>query len=213
MEKFTEQLNSGASVLGIFPEPIYKKNISRPFFDNEIKFITSDKLLLIAGSGNTRSSDDQILDQPVFFNIKNFINSCLSDYVQSVLNPPADIKLVITQSWLNFNGPGQEHSMHYHSNSIVSGVIYFSTIESDKICFYKSNKPHIHIKYNPNMWNARKQCVPVQAGDLLLFNSMLEHGVDQIAVNDHNRISLAFNTWFVGEIGSREALTRLSNPL
>jgi len=213
MEKFTEQLNSGADVLGIFPEPIYKKNISRPFFDNEMKFTTSEKLLLIPGSGNTRSHDDRILDQPIFFNIKNFINSCLADYVHSVLGPSTDTKLVITQSWLNFNGPGQEHSMHYHSNSIVSGVIYFSTTESDKICFYKSNKPQIHITYTPNMWNARKQCVPVQAGDLILFNSMLDHGVDQITDDKHVRISLAFNTWFVGEIGSKEALTKLSNPL
>jgi ectoine hydroxylase-related dioxygenase (phytanoyl-CoA dioxygenase family) len=63
------------------------------------------------------------------------------------------------------------------------------------------------------MWNARKQCVPVQAGDLILFNSMLDHGVDQITDDKHVRISLAFNTWFVGEIGSKEALTKLSNPL
>jgi uncharacterized protein (TIGR02466 family) len=213
MEKISEQLGSGASIMGIFPEPIYQKNISRQFFDNEMKFITSEKLLLTHGSGNTRSHDDQILDHPIFFNIKNFINSCLVDYVQSILSPPTDMKLAITQSWLNFNGPGQEHNMHYHSNSIVSGVIYFSTADSDKICFYKSNKPQIHIQYTPNVWNARKQCIPVQTGDLLLFNSMLEHGVDQIIDENRVRISLAFNTWFVGEIGSREALTRLSNPL
>ena len=51
--------------------------------------------------------------------------------------------------------------------------------------------------------------VPIQSGDLVLFQSYLEHGVEKIMDDNHTRVSLAFNTWFKGELGSEQGLTKL----
>ena len=50
--------------------------------------------------------------------------------------------------------------------------------------------------------------LPMKAGELILFPSNLPHSVP-INASDKERISLSFNTWTKGNIGSIEHLTYL----
>jgi hypothetical protein len=81
------------------------------------------------------------------------------------------------------------------------------------IFFVSPIKNHIHITKVPNWWNMSRIGVNVMQGDAVLFPSYLEHGVEYQSQEDHTRVSIAFNTWFKGEIGDETGLTRLTNKV
>lgn len=209
MQEFTKLLQSNATVTGIFPIPVYKKNLGRPLTELELKASRPESYNLRPGSENLRAESTKILTNPGFFGIKNFIDACLKDFLKEVMAPETDFSLYVTQSWINFNSFGDRHHQHFHANSIVSGVFYLNTSDSDMISFYIPQRSQIHITNTPNWWNMRRIGVSVSSGDLVLFMSDLEHGVEQQQIENHTRVSIAFNTWFKGEIGSEEGLTQL----
>ena len=91
-------------------------------------------------------------------------------------------------------------------------MLYFdSNIEKDKIFFVKKNyqqiKPIIDdTKYN--YWNSESWYFPVETGNLFMFPSSTVHRVDTKKGNN-TRISLAFNTFYKGTLGSNRQLTEL----
>ena len=66
-------------------------------------------------------------------------------------------------------------------------------------------KPEIN-QYN--IWNSDTWFFPVQTGNLFIFPSSTIHQVET-KKGDNTRISLAFNTFYKGEIGSNSGLTEL----
>jgi len=209
MEEFSKIIPSGAVVSGLFPIPVYKRNIGRTFNEGELKASKMESWPTQQGSDNLRASTTSVLNTPSFFSIKIFIQNCINDYLKEIISPTTDVNLYITQSWINFNRHGDKHHQHFHSNSILSGSFYFNTVPQDMIFLVNPIKQNIHITKVPNWWNMNRIGVNVQAGDLVLFPSWLEHGVEHQSVENHVRVSLAFNTWFKGEIGDEEGLTKL----
>ena len=59
-----------------------------------------------------------------------------------------------------------------------------------------------------NLWNSKTWFFNVETGNLFLFPSSTIHQVD-IKKGDNTRISLAFNTFYKGVVGSEDALTEL----
>jgi uncharacterized protein (TIGR02466 family) len=120
------------------------------------------------------------------------------------------VSLYLTQSWANYTEVGQFHHKHSHPNSVVSGVFYPQADRAvDKIYFYKDGYERIKIpaaEFNP--YNSESWWFEVGAGDLILFPSHLTHMVET-KVGDNTRISIAFNTFLKGYIGSDESLTGL----
>jgi uncharacterized protein (TIGR02466 family) len=209
MEEFTKITSSGASVTGVFPSPVYKKNIGRPLTDAELRAAQPEAWSLRPGSENLRADTTKVLTNFAFFGIRNFIESCIKDFQKEIIDPTTEFTLHTTQSWINFNRTGDSHHQHFHANSIISGVFYLNTCEDDMISFFIPQRSQIHITSTPNWWNMRRIGISVAAGDCVLFMSDLEHGVGEQTVEDHVRVSLAFNTWFKGEIGSEDGLTQL----
>lgn len=213
MEEFSKVLPSDAVVSGLFPIPVYKKNIGRNLNAGEIKYSNIDNWQTQQGSDNLRATSTSVLDIPAFFGVKTFIQSCINDYVKEILSPTTNTELYITQSWINFNRYGDKHHQHFHSNSILSGSFYLNVTDKDMIFFVSPIKHHIHITKVPNWWNMSRIGVNVLQGDTVLFPSYLEHGVEYQSQEDHTRVSIAFNTWFKGEIGDETGLTRLTNKV
>jgi uncharacterized protein (TIGR02466 family) len=209
MQEFTKILPTGAGITGIFPNPVYKKNIGRVLTSAELKAASPESYKLRPGSENLRADNTKILSNPAFFGIRNFVESCMKEFLTEIIAPTTDFNLYTTQSWINFNSEGDRHHQHFHANSIVSGVFYLNTSENDMISFYIPQRSQIHIMSTPNWWNMRRIGFPVRTGDCVLFMSDLEHGVERQLLEDHTRVSLSFNTWFKGEIGSEEGLTQL----
>ena len=91
--------------------------------------------------------------------------------------------------------------------------MYFnSDIQNDKILFttnkgYEQIAPTIdNTKYN--FWNSKTWFFPVETGNLFMFPSSTTHQVETKKGNN-TRISLAFNTFYKGTIGSDSLLTEL----
>ena len=198
-------------IQNLFPIPIYSTKIDRKFTKQELHFLKEQKNHYSKNTGNISTKDNYILNRKEFKNIKKFLDQCCKDYLERIISPKNNIELYITQSWLNYTEENEYHHTHEHPNSVVSGVLYFDCDkENDKIKFtnprgYQQIKPEID-KYN--IWNSHTWWFPVETGQLLMFPSSTTHQVDT-KQGTNTRISLAFNTFYKGTIGSNNVLTEL----
>jgi uncharacterized protein (TIGR02466 family) len=197
----------------IFPIPIYTTKIDRGFTKQELQFVKEQKKHCTNNEGNINTKDNYILNRKEFKNIKKFLDKHCKKYLDTVICPKNNIELYITQSWLNYTEANQYHHKHEHPNSVISGVLYFdSDIKNDKILFshsrgYQQIKPEIDdTKWN--LWNSGTWFFPVETGNLFMFPSSTTHQVETKKGNN-TRISLAFNTFYKGSVGSNCELTEL----
>jgi len=186
----------------LFPTPIVKTNFNREFTLEELDIVFSEKKG--HSVGNSSSNNRRILENPAFIEIKKFSQDCLDLWVDKIIAPAYEnsVKLKITQSWLNYTDKKGHHHLHYHPNSVISGVIYIQATEfKDQIEFQNTdiNPWHVHTE-RTNAFNSNLYHVPVKTGDVVLFPSTIYHGVPEVQ-GDKTRISLAFNSFWVGGIG------------
>jgi len=197
----------------IFPTSIYTTKMDRGFTKQELQFVKEQKKHCKNNTGNINTKDNYILNRKEFKNIKKFLDKHCKEYLDTVICPKNNINLYITQSWLNYTEANQYHHQHAHPNSVVSGVFYFdSDIKNDKILFshptpYTQIVPEID-KEKFNLWNSRTWFFPVETGNLFMFPSSTTHQVETKQGNN-TRISLAFNTFYKGSVGSNFELTEL----
>ena len=200
-------------VHNIFPIPIYTTKINRGFTKQELQFVKEQKKHCLNNESNINTKDNYILNRKEFKNIKKFLDKHCKDYLDTIICPKNNIELYITQSWLNYTEADQYHHKHEHPNSVVSGVLYFnSDVKNDKILFshskgYQQISPEIdNTKFN--LWNSRTWFFAVETGNLFMFPSSTTHQVETKQGNN-TRISLAFNTFYKGTLGSNKELTEL----
>ena len=196
----------------LFPTPIYTTKIDRGFTKQELQFVNEQKEHCSKNNGNINTKDSYILNRKQFKNIKKFLDKCCKDYLDTIICPKNNIEIYITQSWLNYTEANQYHHQHAHPNSVVSGVFYFdSDIKNDKILFTKGGYQQISPKIDKekfNLWNSSTWFFPVETGNLFMFPSSTIHQVETKQGNN-TRISLAFNTFYKGTVGSNFELTEL----
>ena len=196
----------------IFPTPVYLTKIDREYTKEELNFVKEQKKHCKKNAGNIYTKDSYILNRKEFKNIKKFLIKHCKNYLNTVICPKNNLELYITQSWLNYTEADQYHHKHEHPNSIVSGVLYFdSDIEKDKILFSKPDYQQIKPKIDNtkfNLWNSETWFFPVETGRLIMFPSSTIHQVE-IKKGKNTRISLAFNTFYKGTIGSNAGLSEL----
>ena len=191
----------------IFPTNFLVSNIERSLSE-ELKLITSikDSKETRKNEGNIISLETYLFDKcPELKSVRDFCMEGVVNFVNKCLQTPQEVEFYITQSWLNYTDTGQFHHKHTHPNSIVSGVFYFKADPSvDKINFYKPHKEHqfIELPVQGYDWlNSYSWYYPVKDGDLIVFPSGLTHDVS-VTTGDKSRISLAFNTFIRGSVGS-----------
>ena len=199
------------TIQNLFPTPIYMTNMDRPFTKQELQFVDNQKNNCINNEGNISTKDKYILNRKEFKNVKKFLDTACKDYLEKIISPKNNIELYITQSWLNYTEENQHHHIHAHPNSVVSGVLYFDCDkENDKIKFtnpvnYQQIKPEIK---DFNIWNSDTWWFALETGQLVMFPSSTTHQVDT-KKGTNTRVSLAFNTFYKGTIGSNKDLTEL----
>lgn len=209
MKKKVEEL-SPAEIASIFPTPVYRCFFSRQFSIQEKTFFDKQLQDIERNIGNTVTKSSYVLNAKPLRHIKKELELRLQHYLNHVLNAEKDTKLYITQSWMNRTLPNEWHHEHTHPNSYVSGVLYLSADKNQDKIFFDSHRPPAigpAIKDN-NPWNSSAYWFPVETGNLLLFPSSLPHRVHH--KQGHNeRISLSFNTFLKGKLGSVSTLTAL----
>ncbi len=194
-------------LLELFPIPLMK--FSCPFdYSKEVKWMKNQDCKKKNGLGNHQSIDTFILNHPELKRVRTFIETKLNSFMNSVYGSTK--KLAITQSWLNKSDLHDFHHEHNHPNSIVSGVWYPIIDENSAPIMFKNNRQR-DIEIQPERWNkynSPTSVLPVKLGELILFPSTLSHSVPPNR-SDKPRVSLSFNTWPIGSLGSIEHLTYL----
>ena len=211
------------NLYGIFPTPVAKFELGRDFTSAETDFLF--KLDTEKNVGNTVSSNRYVLRNDTLSNLREFVQSSVDEYLNTVYAPKTTssiaiknsavssgldgVKLRITQSWVNYSKPGQWHHNHCHPNSFVSGVLYLKAAkERDRIYFHKNNYEQLKVETNTwNLYNSESWWFEAATGELIIFPSYLSHKVD--VVQESERISLSFNTFPVGYLGQEDSLTAL----
>jgi uncharacterized protein (TIGR02466 family) len=194
----------------IFPTPILRTNIDRAFTEKELKFFRDAQDKACANVLNSRSMDTNVLDAAEMRPVRSFIDEHVKQFCRKTISISEKLEFYVTQSWVNFTRPGQAHHRHFHTNSLVSGVLYINAVrEIDKIWFHRPPASGICVG-NPdsNWYTADSWFFSVGTGDLVLFPSSLTHGVEE-TTGQHVRASLSFNTFVKGEIGERDKLNGL----
>lgn len=195
----------------IFPTPVLMANIGRELTEEETSFFVRTQNNTVENVFNSRSASTHILDAVEMQALRAFIEDHIAQFAAKTFSAKESLQFYITQSWVNYTKPGQGHHKHCHTNSLISGVFYVSAVKGvDAICFYRDAPSPIYAGdevrncYSANSWR-----FSVGAGDLVLFPSRLTHGVAN-NTSKHIRVSLAFNTFVRGELGSEELLNRLT---
>jgi uncharacterized protein (TIGR02466 family) len=201
-----------SEIIMLFPTPLQASQYD-DLTQSEIDFVKQEKLYSSKQRLPNRTVGTDlfnILDYPEMQRIKLFIQGQLDEFATKIIS--IDNKLFPTLSWANRSPKGADHYRHRHVNSIVSGVFYL-TDNPTPIEFYSDmsivNQP---LRFKPNQFNpfnTHINMIEVKKGTLVLFPSYLEHGVGR-NVQDHERLSLSFNTWIDGSIGNLEESSYLN---
>ena len=110
----------------------------------------------------------------------------------------------ISGMWSNILKPGETHGTHTHSNNFLSGVYYPQADGNSPAINFMDPRPQASViqphatkytKVNSNIYY-----YPAKTNRMLLFPSWLQHYVPANETNQ-NRISIAFNVMFHGEVG------------
>tara|TARA_R110000765_G_scaffold166963_1_gene271849 strand:- start:33 stop:638 length:606 start_codon:yes stop_codon:yes gene_type:complete len=194
----------------LFPEPVYVSKLARALTTTELTLVEEYKKKTIKNIGNTTSEDNYVLEHKTFKNLKQELYKIVLDYFDKVVSTSNPITPFITQSWLNYTTTDQFHYPHSHKNSYVSGVFYINVNKDmDQIHFYKGGGKSIELSVaTPNVFNSPFSWHSVETGNVFLFPSSLEHGVEN-KKGTNTRISLSFNVFFKGTFGDKKNLTEL----
>jgi uncharacterized protein (TIGR02466 family) len=204
---------TNSEIVGIFPTPLYVAKIEPQLTDKEIEFVHREKLYSSrkALSNRTVGTDSfDMLNFPELTRIKEFIQFNLNSYAETVLS--IENKLFPTLCWVNRTPPGASHYSHHHTNSLVSGVFYFTPNPTPIEFFTEKTVSHTPLKLIPkkfNQYNTYTNIIHVTQGTLIIFPSYLDHSVSE-NIQPHDRISLSFNTWIDGAIGNLEESSYLN---
>ena len=210
----------------LFPTYAVSTVLDNPITKEEINYIKQiEKLIRTperrSSSSNFRSVDSYVLDKPALVHLKTEIFKQVHRAFEELYQPQDGVEIYITQSWVNFTDFNQYHVPHYHPNSVISGVYYVDAIEeTDRIVLLRPRPtyplpleiwPRSFPKYGENNINEKTSPfmeLPVKSGELLLFRSDQVHTVPQLKTRTQ-RISLAFNTFVRGNLGSEDNLCAL----
>ena len=186
-------------VYPLFPTVIAKKNLAIEFNEEELtELYTTD--LFLQGLGNGASFDEHLLENPKYERLKEVCLRYAQDYFTDVMK--YRYPLHITNSWLNVTQENQEHMMHNHTNSMVSGILYLKTMGSVPSIMFTSNTPTFMLNLQrdeANMLNSMVWELPVEDNCIVLFPSQCFHSVKR-NLSSNERISIAFNTFIKGKV-------------
>jgi uncharacterized protein (TIGR02466 family) len=198
-------MNQQENILTIFPTIIYTNKINREFTKDELNCILGYYDKANATAHDILSTDMNVLDNEKLSDIKAFCQEMLDDFFIKIYNPinPNNVRLKLTQSWLNFIYGDRHHESHKHHNSFMSGVIYINAYkDKDSIIFTKPDTDfnwHIQPK-EATKYNYSHSHHAVNTGDIIIFPANLYHSTP-VNTNNYVRISLAFSSFLTGTIG------------
>jgi uncharacterized protein (TIGR02466 family) len=162
--------------------------------------------------GNKTSVDNYVLNRPELAGLKAFLQAQIELFGHRILKVKTQCQFYITQSWVNVNEKGTQHHLHAHQNSLISGVFYLDG-DNSPIVFQRPATHNLfgntHLQFEElTLLNSGEIHFPARRNRAMLFPSTTVHRVLPNKT-DTPRISLAFNSFARGHLGSAEELSEL----
>lgn len=194
----------------LFAEPYFRANIAGSISPQQIEFIKN--LKMTSNPENMISENLYIFEEPELKSVKDAIQEVLDIYARDVLCIPQQI--YVTQSWSLICKSNMGMHSHSHSNSILSGSLYYCELPTPPAgMVFTRFDSYQQIDLPPdaqkrNIYNSPiNRVIPLQ-NDVLLFSSRLTHMVEPNQ-SAQPRYSIAFNTFVKGTLGNMRAVTEL----
>ena len=181
-----------------------------PITPKQIAFIKN--LKMVNNMENLISENLYIFEEPELRSIKDAVQDVLDIYAREVMCIPQ--KLYVTQSWsLTCNSQVGMHG-HSHSNSVLSGSLYYCELPSPTASMiFTRHLSYQQIDLAPdaskrNVYNTPINRIIPKQDDIILFSSRLTHLVEQNA-SSVPRHSIAFNSFVKGRLGNYRDVSEL----
>jgi uncharacterized protein (TIGR02466 family) len=194
----------------LFVEPYFRANIAGTITPQQIEFIKN--LKMVNNIENFISETLYIFEEPELKSIKDAIQEVLDIYARDVLCIPQ--KLYVTQSWSLTNNSNMGMHGHSHSNSVLSGSLYYCELPAPPASMVFTR----HVSYQQidlppeaskrNIYNSPINRITPKQDDVLLFSSRLTHMVEANTSNQL-RHAIAFNTFVKGKLGNYRDVSEL----
>tara|TARA_B100001113_G_C20893359_1_gene527987 strand:+ start:132 stop:743 length:612 start_codon:yes stop_codon:yes gene_type:complete len=184
----------------LFAVPVLKVNEPYNMSDSERKII--ENLEWSDNTNNLISKNHNVLTTVnELSGLRSYISKWLNFYTKEIMKIK-DVEFYITQSWCNVTRKSESHHLHYHPNSIVSGVFHFDD-DLSSIAFERGHRSNFNLKLNYseyNIQNCDEYNFSTDKNTLLLFPSKLPHKV-KTNNESKDRYSMSFNTFVKGTMG------------
>jgi uncharacterized protein (TIGR02466 family) len=197
-------------VQALFAEPIFRMGMGNVITDKQVEFIKN--LKMVRNPTNLISENKYIFELPELRSIKDGVQEALDVFAKEIMGIPQ--RLYVTQSWSLMNEPSAGMHTHAHSNSVVSGSLYFCEMPNPpaRMIFHR-HRTHQQIDLQPekaltNIYNAPVNVITPQRNEVVLFASDLTHMVESNGAGAP-RYSIAFNTFVRGKLGGYRNVSEL----
>ena len=197
-------------VHALFAEPYFRANIAGSISPAQVDFIKN--LKMVGNTENLISENLYIFEEPELKSVKDAVQEVLDIYAREVMC--VSQQLYVTQSWSLICAPNVGMHSHSHSNSILSGSLYYCelpTPPSAMVFTRHTNYQQIELPPDPgrrNIYNSPINRLTPKPNEVILFSSSLTHMVEQ-NTSSQPRHSIAFNTFVKGKLGNYRAVTEL----
>ncbi len=162
----------------------------------------------IAGDGGY-TSDQQLLNKPLFAEVRQEILQYCRDFTDAVSHIVEDLH--ICNSWGNVVKYGENIHYHVHSNSYISGSFYLTDGSAFNIMnrnFREGSSFAPAIRPGDNPRAMESITINPKPRRIILFPSGLQHCVLP-SQSDVSRYSIAFNVIPIGKIGPPTGLMEI----
>lgn len=194
----------------LFVEPYFRAKIGDAISEDQIAYLKG--LKMNENQTNLISDNLYIFEEKELRSLKNAVQEALDIFAKDVMG--ISQKLHVTQSWSLINPPGVGMHGHTHSNSVISGSLYYADMATPVAgMMFERHRTYQQIELNPekgkvNIFNTHQNILIPEQSDLFLFSSSLSHFV-QPNMSGQPRHSVAFNTFIKGEFGSFRDVSEL----
>ena len=195
----------------LFAVPYFRANVAHAISEEQVAFIKNLKML--PNKQNLISENLYIFNEPELKSIAEAVQEALDMFAQTVMGIQNQ-RLYVTQSWALTNNPGVGMHPHSHSNSIISGSLYYDELpQPSSRMIFDRHTAYQQLKITPdadknNLYNTPVNVITPESKEILLFSSDLNHQVEANA-SDKPRHSIAFNCWLKGTIGDLRDVSAL----
>lgn len=194
----------------LFAEPVFRQDVSEFISVEQIEYVKN--LKMVRNQVNLISENLYLFNEPIMSSVKDAVQEAVNVFAYDIMGISQE--LYITQSWSLINNPSIGMHGHSHSNSIVSGSLYFTDLpEPNARMIFDRHQVYQQLQMTPlaekrNFYNTPANFIEPRAGEVVLFSSSLQHYVEANNSSE-DRYSIAFNTFIKGKLGEYRDVSEL----